>query len=405
MMSKKQALYEQVAKSIIEKLEAGVSPFEKPWENSEGVSFGLPLNPTTGKNYRGMNSLWLYFQGHNDPRWMTFKQAQSKGWQVRKGEKATTINFVKHADLRIVKDEKGKPVLDDKGEPKKILHHYDSPIITSAWVFNASQIDGIPSLEQILAEKQKDQKWTNLERAEMLIQDTKATIRHGGNDAYYSPALDHIQMPDKNQFKTASGYYGTLLHEVAHWTGNEKRLDRDMTGRFGDEDYAKEELIAEIASFMIRGEIGGLERELDKTATYVNNWISVLKNEPFEVFRAASSAQKVLDYVLDFENKRELKIEENAKKEYPTNTLGPFVKEEEIKYKEQTYRILEVKEKGGLDVEILESGSKFKVKPKDGIYNSLLNAKRHQLTIGFDKQIDLTKDIENENKNSKNFKR
>ena len=113
-MSKKEALFEQVANSIIQQLEKGVSPFSKPWTDSDGVAFSLPFNPTTEKNYRGMNSLFLFLQEQNDPRWMTFKQAQNNGWNVRKGEKGTVINFVKKSDLRIVKDEKGNALVKGK---------------------------------------------------------------------------------------------------------------------------------------------------------------------------------------------------------------------------------------------------------------------------------------------------
>lgn len=376
MSKEKIALYEQVARAIVEKLEQGTSPWQKPWINGKDTAFSLPYNPTTGKNYKGMNSIWLMMQDRQDPRWMTFKQAQAHNWQVRKGEKASTINFIKLHDVRTVRDEKGKPILDENGKPKKKTVRLINPIITTAWVFNAEQIDGLPPLSQVQQEKLDSQKWTNVERAEYIIKATNANIQHGGNQAYYSPGTDHIQMPNKEQFKSASGYYGTMLHELGHWTGQKDRLNRNLTGRSGGEDYAKEELIAEIASYMVRGEIG-LEKEFDQTAAYVKSWISVLKNDPYEIFRAASSAQKVFDYILDFENQRDLKKDESIKPEPKKPSSQPFEVSEEISYKDETYRILEVLSAKEIHLKIVESGALLKVKSTDGLFGSLITAKQN----------------------------
>lgn len=136
-MSDKKALYEEVANAIIEKLEKGTSPWQKPWSDKQETAFNLPYNPTTGNNYKGMNSVWLMLQDRQDPRWLTFKQAQANGWQVNKGEKAKTINFIKLQDVKTMRDDKGKPMLDDNGKPRKIIVNLRNPIITTAWVFNA----------------------------------------------------------------------------------------------------------------------------------------------------------------------------------------------------------------------------------------------------------------------------
>lgn len=364
-MNKKQALYEQVANTIIEQLEKGTSPWLKPWSDSERLVSNMPYNPTTDKNYKGMNSLWLMMQERIDPRWMTFKQAQANGWQVKKGEKAKTINFVKLHDLRPILDENGKPVLDEKGKPIKRMKKLAYPIITTAWVFNAEQISGMPPLEQVQEEKRNAQKWTSVERAEILAVATKAIIKHGGNSAYYSVSTDHIQMPEKDQFKTASGYYGTLFHEIGHWTGDSSRLDRDMSGRKGNAKYAKEELIAEIASFMIRSEIG-LDRELNQTAAYAKSWIQVLKDDPYEIFKAASSAQKIYDYVFEFE--RELQLTKGKHS-------SVLITGDEIKYKDKTYLVGDKTGKSGILVSIKETGDILKVTPKDGLYSSLVSSK------------------------------
>jgi putative DNA primase/helicase len=378
-MSDKKALFEEVANAIIEKLEKGTSPWQKPWSDRQGTAYNLPYNPTTDNNYKGMNSVWLMLQDREDPRWLTFKQAQANGWQVNKGEKAKTINFIKLQDVKTMRDDKGKPVLDENGKPRKIIVNLRNPIITTAWVFNAEQISGIPPLSQSLDDSKREQKWSNVERAEFIAEASKAKIIHGGNQAYYSPGTDHVQMPNKDQFNNASAYYGTLLHELGHWTGDKNRLDRDMSGRFGSVQYAKEELIAEIASYMVRGQLG-LEKGLDQTAAYAKSWIQVLKNDPYEIFRASASAQKINDYLLDFELKRDLKKEAKTKVDKPVKSAD-FIKGESIPYKDETYQIIEVLPRKVLQVKIEESSSLLKVTAKDGLYQSLLKAKSDSLDL------------------------
>jgi len=378
-MSDKKALFEEVANAIIEKLEKGTSPWQKPWSDRQGTAYNLPYNPTTGNNYKGMNSVWLMLQDREDPRWLTFKQAQANGWQVNKGEKAKTINFIKLQDVKTMRDDKGKPVLDENGKPRKIIVNLRNPIITTAWVFNAEQISGISPLSQSLDDSKREQKWSNVERAEFIAEASKAKIIHGGNQAYYSPGTDHVQMPNKDQFNNASAYYGTLLHELGHWTGDKNRLDRDMSGRFGSVQYAKEELIAEIASYMVRGKLG-LEKGLDQTAAYAKSWIQVLKNDPYEIFRASASAQKINDYLLDFELKRDLKKEAKTKVDKPVKSAD-FIKGESIPYKDETYQIIEVLPRKVLQVKIEESSSLLKVTAKDGLYQSLLKAKSDSLDL------------------------
>jgi len=406
MMPDKKALYEEVANAIIEKLEKGTSPWQKPWSDKEGTSYNLPYNPTTGNNYKGMNSVWLMMQDRDDPRWLTFKQAQANGWQVNKGEKAKTINFIKLQDVKTLRDDKGKPVLDDNGKPRKVTINLSSPVITTAWVFNAEQISGITPLAKVQEEARKEQKWTNVERAEFIIESSKAKILHGGDRAYYSPSSDHVQMPLKEQFKTASAYYGTMLHELGHWSGDKTRLDRDMSGKFGSVPYAKEELIAEIASYMVRGEIG-LEKGLDQTAAYAKSWISVLKNDPYEIFRAASSAQKIHDYILNFEVKRDLS--EDVKKLNVKPVMNAeYTKGESIQYKEETYHIIDVLPRKVLQVQIEESNMMLKVTPKDGLYQSLLSAKANLLNINKDELINISNPLIKQNTNTESnqlFKR
>lgn len=295
------ALYEQVAQRLVEQFEKGTSLLQKPWEDFQ--DFVAPYNPTSGKSYRGLNSVWLMMQGYEDPRWLTFKQAAANDWSVQRGSKGTLINYVKLHEERLVRDEKGNPLLDEQGNARKQWVKLDKPIITSAVVFNALQIQGMP--ERVPLESTECQ-WEDIRRAEQLVKSSGAKVRHGGNQAYYNPLTDSVTMPTKKQFSESARYYAVLLHELGHWTGHETRLDRQLGSKFGKEAYAKEELRAEIASLMLGSELK-IGHDFGQHAAYVKNWISLLKNDPFELFRASADAQKIMDYLLALEQKRDLK--------------------------------------------------------------------------------------------------
>jgi len=362
-------LHEQIAEKLIAELKAGTSPFQKPWTDDNSAGYFTPLNPTTGKNYRGMNALWLAMQDREDPRWMTLKQASFNHWTVEKGSKATLINFVKQTDIRPVLDEKGQPVLKENGKPQTQTVKLDKPIITTAFVFNGEQIKGIPEWKEAYAEKIAAQQWTPIERAEMILADSKAEIRHGGNEAFYRTSGDFIQLPKKEQFDAAAKYYATALHELGHWSGHESRLDRPMNDKFGTPDYAREELRAEIASLMIGSELN-IGHDFGQHAAYVDNWIEVLEKEPNEIFKASADAQKIFDFVLGFEQKREQQLEAAEIVNLKTLNAGDV-----IPYNDKTYTVGETV-KGKTSVTD-EDGKKTKVSPKDGLYNSLLNARNN----------------------------
>jgi antirestriction protein ArdC/phage/plasmid primase-like uncharacterized protein len=297
-MTDKKPFYEQVAEKLIEQLKAGTAPWQKPWAPAQPGSF-LPVNPTTGKRYKGINAVHLISQGHTDPRWMTYRQAEVEGYQVRRGEKGTPIQYWKFSEERDKLDEQGRPIFDPQGKPAKVEIRLERPRVFSATVFNAAQIDGIPAMER------KPVSWDPVDRAENILQSSGAAINHsGGNRAFYRLATDSIHLPDKGQFPGADRYYATALHELGHWTGHPSRLDRDLGHPFGSEGYAKEELRAEIAS-MILGDELGLGHDPGQHAAYVASWIKTLQDDPLEVFRAAAAAEKIQDFVLGLEQKLE----------------------------------------------------------------------------------------------------
>ncbi|WP_263353320.1 ArdC family protein [Acidicapsa acidisoli] len=276
----------EVTADIIKLLEHGAAPWQKPWEDVAGG--GMPFNPTTQKPYRGGNVLALMISemqhGFSDPRWMTYKQAAEEGWQVRKGERGSKIEF-----WEAKAGSKDPKAADDERQGRLIHRVYT--------VFNAQQIDGIPQLP-----KKERQEWEACEAGEKILKDAGAEIRYGGGRAYYRKDTDHIQLPPREIFKDAPGFYGTACHELIHWTGGEKRLNRETLMKSkgmnaDDENYPREELVAEIGSMMLGVETG-IPHDPSQHAAYVQSWIKSLKSDKNEIFRAASAASKACDLLL-----------------------------------------------------------------------------------------------------------
>ncbi|AGH55363.1 zincin-like metallopeptidase domain-containing protein [Legionella pneumophila] len=296
-MSKK-SFHEMIAERLIQQLKQGTAPWQRPWEPGAPNAF-IPMNPFTGKRYKGINAIALMAQDYRDPRWMTYKQAEETQGQVRKGEKGSAIQYWKFTEEQIKKDEQGKPILDAHGKTIKIEIRLERPRVFYATVFNAEQIDGLPPLTQ------KERIWNSIERAEHILSASGAIILHGENNrAFYRPCTDSIHLPCQSQFLSADNYYATALHELSHWTGHSSRMDRDLIHPFGSEGYAKEELRAEITS-MILGDELGIGHDPGQHASYVGSWIKVLHDDPLELFRAAAEAERMQQFILSFELKQE----------------------------------------------------------------------------------------------------
>lgn len=283
--------HKEVAEDIIKMLEEGTPPWHMSWDVTS------PQNGATGKRYRGMNNLRLSIitkrNGYTDPRWMTFKQIQDAGGKVKPGSKGTHIEYWMFEDK--LRDSKGKPVLDENG--KCITVKLDHPMVKGFTVFNLEQTEGLPPYVPIVRE------FNPIERADDILNANGVPIYHDETDSnYYSPMADEIHLTPRTQFHTTEDYYATALHEVAHSTGHSSRLGRDQINYFGSPGYAKEELRAEISSFMLCSELGINNRGLDEQhAAYVGSWIQALKNDYNEIFRAAADAEKICTYLLDKE--------------------------------------------------------------------------------------------------------
>lgn len=291
----KRPYYEMIADRLIKQLEEGTAPWQKPWQPGEER---MPHNPVSGTRYKGANALWLAMQGRSDPRWMTYKQAQQIGAQVKTGEKSTWVQYWKFTDQVPKKDENGQILQDSKGKPVTVEMLLDRPKVFSSRVFNAEQIQGLPPLEK------KEPAWNRHDRAEKILAGSGAIICHDQPDrAFYRPTTDSIHLPGHEQFETADNYYATALHELGHWTGHESRMGRDMSGGFGSESYAKEELRAEIASLMVGDELG-TGHNPEQHAAYVKSWVKVLKEDPKEILRASRDAEKIMSLVMSYEREK-----------------------------------------------------------------------------------------------------
>jgi len=300
---------QEFADRIVAELEKGIKPWVRPWDPEKAGGPQAPFNPVTGKRYHGINVLILGMDlrafESGDPRWMTYQQAQEKHWQVRRGEHATTIFFAKPYE---VDDDEA----DDGQRTVRVLKHYA--------VFHASQIDGIPVYKTPGVE---DAPWTRPEAADIILKNSGAVVRIGGDRAFYSPATDHIQLPPEPAFRGPPEFAATALHELAHWTGHPSRLNRDMQQRFGSAAYAMEELRAELASAFVANELG-IPTDIPHHASYIADWLKPLKEDKREIFRAAADAQRIADMQLGFHPAYAARIDEPAHPALARTTGNPF---------------------------------------------------------------------------------
>lgn len=278
------AIYENVTKTIIAALKQGVVPWKKPWHQGQSV----PVNATTNRPYRGVNTFLLSISSFADNRWLTLKQANELGGAVKPGEKATSVIFWKRWNPKAPEGEQVSGV------------SREVPLLRYFRVFNAEQCVGLS-----LPELHKPDEYTEHVRsqlAELLIEHmpNKPSIAEGGDTAWYRPADDHVQVPKLEAFKSADAFYATLFHELGHATGHEKRLNRSgVTGRilFGSGEYSKEELVAELTSAFCAATVSLDDRLIGDAASYINGWLGVLKADPKVVVIAAAQAQKAADHI------------------------------------------------------------------------------------------------------------
>jgi antirestriction protein ArdC len=272
----KSEVYQMVTDRIVRLLESGTVPWHKPWK--AGTS--LPRNLITQKPYRGINVFLLMSMCYESPHWLTFRQAIQLGGSVKKGEKSCPVVFWKQTTI------------EDKEthEPQKI------PLLRVYHVFNVAQCDGVqdaPAEETSAAVARPAEIVANMPQPPV--------IKHGMVRAYYLPSDDLIGMPARERFDDEAGYFGTLFHELVHSTGHESRLNRSgITERngYGSDPYCKEELVAEIGAAFLCGHAEMVERTIDNSAAYLQNWLEQLRNDRTLIVQAAAQAQKAADFIL-----------------------------------------------------------------------------------------------------------
>lgn len=291
------SLYDEVTARIVVELEAGRFPWAQPWDTAAAVP-GLPRNAGSGCAYSGINVLILWgeviMRGYASQGWLTFRQALDAGGCVRKGERGVAVVY---ADRFIPKEaDKGMPRGSDTppngDEPSGKAIHF----LKRFTVFNVAQCDGLPERMRAGAAPLPERELVPV--AEALIEACRADFRIGGAEAYYSPGGDYVQVPPQPAFRHQIDYYRTALHELGHWTGHATRLNRDLTNPFGSAGYAREELVAELASAFLCAALG-IEPSV-RHADYLGSWLAVLRADNRAIFRAASLASKAADYLLAF---------------------------------------------------------------------------------------------------------
>lgn len=283
----------EVVERIAEDMEKGGFEWTKPWQNT-----GSPHNPVTGTSYAGGNRLHLAViaaaRGYDDPRWVTFRQAQEAGWRIRTGAKSAAIERWR---MFAFKDKDAPDVPDDKGEGTRLV-----PRCVGYWsVFNACEIDGMPPLEK--PEKNSDVEIGLL--ADEIIESSRCPVRERDTDtACFYPAYDMIDVPYRDCFASNEAFLGVLLHEMGHSTGHPSALDRDLSGGFGSASYAREELIAELSSLFCASDFG-LDAHADSESehyrqhvAYLSSWTKALREDPDALFQAASAAEKASGYII-----------------------------------------------------------------------------------------------------------
>lgn len=297
-MAMQNKLREKMAQSFLAALNEGRIPWKACWQSCQQE------NAVTGKLYRGVNSAMLSYyaeeQGFTDPRWCTYVQAQKKGWQVRRKSEGCPVEYWAYFDSfqkKLLSWAEATLLLKDPDYAGKYLQLRSRVSI----VFNAAQIDGIP---ERAAMPQTDIGTIRGQR-DTLLQNMALSYREEGNQAYYSPSKDMVTLPPEKSFFDAYSYAGTFLHECGHATGHPSRLNRDLSGNFGTESYAKEELRAEIASAFTAQAIGlhltneQLQPHMDLHKAYIQGWAAYLKDAPAELFRAIKDAEKISDYLIE----------------------------------------------------------------------------------------------------------
>lgn len=286
-----------ITDQIISELEKGAAPWVKPWKSLRGIpGKGRPYNPVSRTVYRGANFFWLSMQGYEMPWFITYKQAKALGGHVKAGEKGRPVVY-----WNIQK----KGVIGENGE----VSEKSSAFLKSYTVFHVSQCEGITLPEM---PKEPEPSFNSVDEVMALIDRLalKGGLNHGGDEAYFMPSRDQINMPPMAAFPDSGSYHATLLHEAVHATGHKSRLDRLTPAAFASEEYAFEELVAELGAAMLC-QFCGINGDL-RHAGYIGSWLKGLRGDKSFILKAASKAQSAMDWLTKAVEVEQAEEEEKA---------------------------------------------------------------------------------------------
>jgi antirestriction protein ArdC len=301
----------------LEKVESDPTAWSAPW--TAMARYGLPRNGGSGRIYKGILNMWQLLgkaarEGYSDNRWYTYKGAQTVGGQVRKGEKGTYVHAWNFSISW--EDSNGNRVWRPTAAQKAsgaVRCVGQRPFLKIWKVFNANQCDGIAALPEAPAVDPAEIYATAMAALEAV----PVTVKHGSNMACYNTATDEITLPEVGQFDTVEAYLATRFHETGHWSGAKSRLDRDLTGRFGSDSYAMEELVAELCSAFLCGHFG-IEGQGLQHPKYLAHWLRVLRADKYAIFKPARMATEAANFILA----GGVKVEAVADDEATTTTDG-----------------------------------------------------------------------------------
>lgn len=291
--------HSRITSRIVAELEQGTRPWLKPWSGGDlAASHGCRPLRATGEPYRGINVILLWLEaeanGFASPSWMTYRQAQTLGAQVRKGEHGATVVYYGTT----TKAEQDGQTGEDRERDVRFLKTYT--------VFNVAQIEGLPDRFHVQPEPAPEAE--RIEAAEAYFSRIPATVNHGGDRAFYAPGPDRIQLPAFAAFHDAHGYYATRGHETVHWTSHKSRLDRSFgREKWGDEGYAREELVAELGAAFLAADLGLSIEPRPDHASYIASWIKVLQNDHRALFQAAAHAERAVAFLHQLANPEEVR--------------------------------------------------------------------------------------------------
>jgi antirestriction protein ArdC len=383
-------LSEQITGKMIADLKAGTSIFQRPNNN---LNSALPFNIESGHRYAGPSALILLMQKRDDPRWGTSNQANRNHTAVVKGATGSLIQFMSNYEYQKMVDDEGQPVLKENGKQRTERIRLEEPKQVDAWLFNGEQMRNIEKWEK------EPNILSPAERAQVILDNSKVVIENGGEDMFYDRQLDAIIIPEIEQFASPEQYYAEALHQLAHRTNAVEALDRPQAGN-DPGGMISEELRTNLASLFLSKELN-LPYGLNDHVGYVQSWSVMMKEDPAELFKAASDAQKIVDKILGFEQQIEEKqeVEQTQQSETeigrvaenqidtPKLDLTKLTEGEVIPHNGTEFKVVKAQKNNVYQMQDLGSERKFKMSSKDVLFNELLDARNNSQEVSSSRGI------------------